>query len=78
MDKAPRNYIDDLIKKVKIIQEIAQENLSKAQTESKTKYDKKAKILQHKIRDQVLLKVMKESQYKELITTKMGESLLYC
>ena len=78
LDKAPRNYIDDLIKKVKIIQEIAQENLSKAQTESKTKYDKKAKIPQYKIRDQVLLKVMKESQYKELITTKMGGSLLYC
>ena len=42
LDKAPRNYIDDLIKKVKIIQEIAQENLSKAQTESKTKYNKKS------------------------------------
>ena len=39
LDKRPRNYIDDLIKMVKIIQEIAQENWSKAQTESKTKYD---------------------------------------
>ena len=42
LDKAPRNHIDDLIKKGKIIQEIAQENLSKAQTESKTKYDKES------------------------------------
>ena len=58
LDKAPKDYIEDLIKKVKIIQEIAQEHVSKAQTESKTRYDKKAKIPQYKIRDQVLLKVM--------------------
>ena len=34
LDKAPRDYIEDLITKVKIIKEIAQENVSKAQTES--------------------------------------------
>lgn len=65
LQKAPDAYVKELIHKVKIIQEIAQQNVKDVQKLNKQRYDKKTKEPQFQIRDQVLLKIMKRTTGKK-------------
>lgn len=65
LHKAPDAYVKELIYKVKIIQEIAQQNVKDVQKLNKQRYDKKTKEPQFQIRDQVLLKIMKRTPEKK-------------
>lgn len=65
LQKAPDAYVKELIHKVKIIQEIAQQNVKDVQKLNKQRYDKKTKEPQFQIRDQVLLKIMKRTPGKK-------------
>ncbi|CAG2213162.1 unnamed protein product [Mytilus edulis] len=57
--QSPEKYMDQLINRIKIIQDIAKSNLEEAQQKSKIYYDKSTKQPKFKVRDHVLLKVEK-------------------
>ena len=59
MEKAPKQFIDELIKRVKIIHDTAKENMKQAQLKRKIYYDKKSKIPKFAVGDHVYLKIMK-------------------
>lgn len=65
LHKAPDAYVKELVHKVKIIQELAKQNVKDVQKVNKERYDKKTKVPQFRIRDQVLLKVMKRTPGKK-------------
>lgn len=65
LNKAPDAYVKELVHKVKIIQELAKQNVKDVQKVNKERYDKKTKVPQFRIRDQVLLKVMKRTPGKK-------------
>ena len=57
--QSPEKYMDQLINRIKIIQDIAKSNLEEAQQKSKIYYDKSTKQPKFKVGDHVLLKVEK-------------------
>ncbi|VDI57047.1 Hypothetical predicted protein [Mytilus galloprovincialis] len=57
--QSPEKYMDQLINRIKIIQDIANSNLEEAQQKSKIYYDKSTKQPKFKVGDHVLLKVEK-------------------
>lgn len=59
IDQAPEQYIDEVIKRVKIIHDIAKSNIENAQDKHKQYYDKKTKIPTFKVGDRVFLKIEK-------------------
>lgn len=62
---APDAYVKELVHKVKFIQELAKQNVKDVQKVNKERYDEKTKVPQFRIRDQVLLKVMKRTPGKK-------------
>jgi ABC-type proline/glycine betaine transport system ATPase subunit len=57
LEKAPKEYIDDLIYKVKIIKHLTKEHVRETQKKNKERYhDKNTKESEFKLRDEVLLK----------------------
>lgn len=54
--KAQKQYVEELVIKVKIIQEIAKQNVQKVQKLTKQRYDRKTKVPQFQMRDMVYLK----------------------
>jgi hypothetical protein len=65
LEKAPEEYLDDMIQKVKMIRELAQKNVQHTQDKNKESYDKNTKVTTFKLNDQVLLKVLKRTPGKK-------------
>ena len=57
LNKTPKEYVEDLIKKITIVQKYAKENMEKAQNISKQYYDKKSREPRFRVGDHVQLKV---------------------
>lgn len=59
-------YVNELIYKVKIIQEIVKQNVQDVQKVNRQRYNRRTKVPQFQIRDSVLLKVMKRIPGKNI------------
>jgi hypothetical protein len=76
IDQAPDKFIDEVIKRVKTVHDVARSNVELTQSKNKEYYDKKTKLPNFKGGDRVFLKIEKVEIGKKKARTKMDGTVL--